>query len=127
MTMCEQLDFSAPLLNRATQVPSVFWVYAYGQGLRQDFICAYMWLSVAAIGSQGHDVSTTIKNQDYVASQMTAAQLGGSAGDGETLSAVSVQRMQLGTDNAEESKLEVLQITISDTVGVAEAGVMVIL
>jgi uncharacterized protein len=49
--------------------------YDDGLGLPQDFIRAYMWLNVAAIGSKGHDGNTTMKNQDDVASQMTAAQL----------------------------------------------------
>ena len=51
-------------------------LYAHGQGLPQDFIRSYMWLTIAAEASRGDDVKTAIKNQNNVASQMTAAQIG---------------------------------------------------
>ena len=51
-------------------------LYAQGQGLPQDFIRAYMWLTIAAAASRGDDVKTATKNQNYVTSHMTAAQIG---------------------------------------------------
>ena len=50
-------------------------LYANGQGVPQNVIRAYMWLTVAVAGSRGDDVKTATMNQTTVASDMTTAQI----------------------------------------------------
>lgn len=46
-------------------------MYANGQGVRQDYVQAHMWLNLAA--AQGHPVG--VKNRDYAATLMTPEQI----------------------------------------------------
>ena len=46
-------------------------MYATGQGVQQDYVSAYMWLSLSAtLGEQG-----AIKSRDLIAHHMTPAQI----------------------------------------------------
>ena len=51
-------------------------MYEMGRGARKDFIRAHMWYSVAAAALSGDEGKAAMKRRDYVASQMTAAQIG---------------------------------------------------
>ena len=50
-------------------------MYERGRGARRDFIRAHMWYSLAAAALSGDDGKTAMKRRDYVAAQMTAAQI----------------------------------------------------
>lgn len=50
-------------------------IYATGEGTPQDIIRAFMWFSVAEAASSDDVGKRAMKNRDYVALQMTAAQI----------------------------------------------------
>ena len=50
-------------------------LYENGRGVRRDFIRAHMWYNVAAAALSGDTGKTAMKNRDFVASRMTAAQI----------------------------------------------------
>ena len=51
------------------------WMYADGQGVPQDFVRAHMWTNVAAATSSGDEGKISRESRDFVAKQMTAAQI----------------------------------------------------
>jgi TPR repeat protein len=50
-------------------------MYERGRGARQDLILAHMWSSLAAATLGGDEGKSAMKRRDYVAAQMTAAQI----------------------------------------------------
>jgi TPR repeat protein len=51
-------------------------LYLYGQGVRQDYIQAHMWLNLAATRfTPGADRDAAVRNRDGVAARMTPAQV----------------------------------------------------
>ena len=50
-------------------------MYTNGRGVRQDFVRAYMWFTLAAAALSGDSGDTAIKNRDRIASKMTAEQI----------------------------------------------------
>lgn len=51
-------------------------LYEYGRGVARDFVQAYKWYALAAQAvSSKNPKAQAVKNRDYLAGQMTAAQL----------------------------------------------------
>ena len=50
-------------------------MYNKGQGVRQDYVLAEMWLNLSAAQATGDDRDYAARLRDAVASKMTAAQL----------------------------------------------------
>ena len=50
-------------------------MYANGRGVRQDFVRAHMWFTLAAAALSGDSRDTAIKKRDRIASKMTAEQI----------------------------------------------------
>jgi hypothetical protein len=50
-------------------------MYTKGQGVPQGYVLAHMWISLAALESEGTTRNEALKNMDHVASIMTPAQV----------------------------------------------------
>jgi len=50
-------------------------MYAEGKGVRQDFVRAYMWVTLAATQLSGDSGDTATKKRNRIASKMTAEQI----------------------------------------------------
>jgi TPR repeat protein len=50
-------------------------MYAYGQGVPQDFVQAHMWYNLAAAGSEGRAADRYRFDRDQTAKKMTPAQI----------------------------------------------------
>jgi hypothetical protein len=50
-------------------------MYTNGKGVRQDFVRAHMWFTLAAAALNGDSGDTATKNRDRIASKMTAEQI----------------------------------------------------
>jgi hypothetical protein len=50
-------------------------MYTNGTGVRQDFVRAHMWFTLAAAGLSGDSGDTATKNREGIASKMTAEQI----------------------------------------------------
>jgi TPR repeat protein len=55
-------------------VPTRGHAYAYGEGVAQDEVTAYMWLTLAAAQSSGEVGAAAVQGRDDVAGRMTADQ-----------------------------------------------------
>ena len=51
-------------------------MYHYGRGVPQDYVQSHMWYNLAAAGLlPGEDRDSAAENRDFVAKQMTPAQI----------------------------------------------------
>ena len=50
-------------------------MYNFGQGVRQDYVAAHMWMNLAASRASGDEQKTFSQWRDEVASKMTSQQV----------------------------------------------------